>query len=256
MSGSLDGLHLLVTRPEHQAAPLCQLIEAQGGHATAFPTIVIEAIDHPTAILPTTIDIVIFISANAVEFGLPHLASLPASTEFAAVGNSTAQALTTHGLTASIVPQQQFDSEGLLAHPKLQDIKDKQIVIVRGETGRDFLGNSLQQRGATVTYLPCYRRVLPEIKTENVLQKALQNHQLDIILIHSGEALRNLLTLCGDNNKASLLNTQLAVIHYKQAELATQLGFKKPAIVSKQADDDSLVEAVIHWQQHQHSEIQ
>ena len=251
MSGSLNGLHLLVTRPEHQAAPLCHLIKGLGGDAICFPTLVIEAIDHPAFTLPSHIDIVIFVSANAVKFGLTHLANLPATTRYAAVGKSTAQTLMNHGINPDIVPPQQFDSDGLLALAQLQDVAGKQVVIVRGETGRDYLGDQLHQRGATVSYLPCYRRRLPQIKVDNVLHKALQNHQLDIILIHSGEALQNLLTLCDEKDKPGLLATQLTVIHHRQAELAQQLGFEKPAIISPQADDESLVKAVIDWQSNQ-----
>lgn len=253
MSGPLGGLHLLVTRPAHQAEPLCQLIEAQGGTALRFPTLEIEVL-HETITLPAHIDILIFISANAVEHGLPLLGNITEHTQVAAVGNNTARALSRHGINTNIVPQQQFDSEGLLAHPQLENVSNRQIVIVRGESGRDLLGDSLHQRGAHITYLPCYRRALPQVKTDNVLHQALQKRQLDIILIHSGEALQNLLTLCADEDMPALLGTRLAVIHHKQAELATRLGFLQPAIISQQADDDSLLAAVIHWQQHRQSE--
>jgi uroporphyrinogen-III synthase len=41
--GRLTGIGVLVTRPEHQAHHLCQLIEAEGGAAVRYPALVIKA---------------------------------------------------------------------------------------------------------------------------------------------------------------------------------------------------------------------
>ena len=38
----LTGIGVLVTRPEHQANHLCQLIEAEGGAAVRYPALVIK----------------------------------------------------------------------------------------------------------------------------------------------------------------------------------------------------------------------
>jgi hypothetical protein len=38
----LTGIGVLVTRPEHQASHLCQLIEAEGGAAVRYPALVIK----------------------------------------------------------------------------------------------------------------------------------------------------------------------------------------------------------------------
>src|SRR5210317_728923 len=74
----LQGVGVLVTRPRTQAIELVNAIEAQGGDAYCFPVIDIvpledvtvreaaNALEHP--------DIVIFISRNAVEYGIDYAA--------------------------------------------------------------------------------------------------------------------------------------------------------------------------------------
>jgi uroporphyrinogen-III synthase len=151
------------------------------------------------------------------------------------------------GYPVDILPEEQFDSEGLLAHPALQNVNGLSVLIVRGEGGRPLLGETLQQRGAQVDYLAAYQRCLPEVDQHNLLFEALQNNRLDIILISSGEALQNLLSLTGKAQLDKLLDIQLAVTHPRQAEKAKALGFKKTPIISQQPGDQSLIDALIQW---------
>ena len=80
-----------------------------------------------------------------------------------------------------------------------------------------------------------------------MLRDALQNHTLDIILISSGEALENLLSLTGKAETATLLDIQLAVTHPRQAEKAKALGFTRTPIISQQPGDTYLVDALLEW---------
>ena len=248
MPGKLNGLHILVTRPEHQAQPLCQLLQDQGAVTLRFPLINIQPISNPAKPVKPHYDIIIFVSNNAVSLGIPLIQPLLGSAQIATVGKGTARLLNDKGYPATIVPSEKFDSEGLLAHPQLQNLEGKSVLIVRGEGGRPLLGDVLQQRGATVEYLAAYRRCLPALKTDNVLQHALKAHKLDIILISSVEALDNLIALTNDEQRDTILNTQLAVTHPRQAEKATGLGFKKPAIISNEPGDEALVKALIENQ--------
>ena len=70
--GALSGIGVLVTRPEHQAQPLCRLIEAE-----AAPRFLSGARDRARRIATRSaaqsaiwiFDLVVFTSANAVRFG-------------------------------------------------------------------------------------------------------------------------------------------------------------------------------------------
>ncbi|MEJ2140892.1 MAG: uroporphyrinogen-III synthase [Gammaproteobacteria bacterium] len=245
MSGTLNGLHILITRPEHQAQHLCQLLQDQGATVLAFPLINIEPLEDPQRPAQSQYDIIIFVSNNAVTLGIPLIKPLLKNARIATVGKGTARLLEQLEYPADIVPGERFDSEGLLSHPQLQNVTGKSVLIVRGEGGRPLLGDELQKRGANVEYLAAYRRNLPRPGPDNVLQHALKELKLDIILISSGEALDNLLALTSETLMDTLLDTQLAVTHPRQAEKAIKLGFTKPAIISDEPGDEAVLQALI-----------
>ena len=72
---------------------------------------------------------------------------------FAAVGESTAAALSQAGAAAVLWPVDGASSEALLALPELDEtaVVGATILIVRGEGGRQLLGDTLSKRGARVT---------------------------------------------------------------------------------------------------------
>jgi len=247
MPATLAGLNILVTRPEHQASHLCQLLEAQGAQTLAFPLIKIKPLANVPPPAKSHYDVIIFVSNNAVQLGIPLIKPLMAKAKIATVGRGTASLLEQQGFPVDILPDENFDSEGLLAQPSLQQVNDQSILIVRGEGGRPLLGDMLVQRGANVEYLAAYQRGLPDINRPNVLHDALKSNSLNIILISSGEALQNLLSLTEKTQLDTLLNIQLAVTHPRQAEKAKALGFTKEPIISQQPGDESLVDALLQW---------
>ena len=195
MPNDLDGLRVLITRPAHQAAPLQQRLEQAGGQWLLFPLLAIEGSAEPDALQDlfkqlASLDLLIFVSPNAVEFGLPLLdqaGGLPESVQLACVGKGTARKLIElTGRQPNIQPSDRFDSEALLALPAMQQVAGKSILIVRGQQGREHLAESLRARGAKVRYAEVYRRVKPD-NDEQILIRALQQKQIDIISITSSE---------------------------------------------------------------------
>lgn len=157
---TLDGLGVLVTRPTHQADALVSAVESVGGKAYRFP--VFDIVPRPTTDLAeelaaaTNADVLIFVSANAVVHGLAALADSSITARIAAIGPATAAALEAAGQRVDIRPDGGFNSEHLLLEPALIDVRDKSISIVRGETGRELLAETLRHRGAAVDYLSVY----------------------------------------------------------------------------------------------------
>jgi uroporphyrinogen-III synthase len=250
----LHGLGVLVTRPVHQAGHLCDLITAVGGRPIRFPTLAICDLSNSPAVdarLARLADyhIAIFISPNAVHFGLAAIArhgGLPAGIKLATVGNGSAVALQQSlGRPPDIVPLETFDSEALLAMPALQEVAGQRILILRGEGGRELLADTLRRRGATVEYAEVYRRERPaqSCAGQEWLEKA------DIISITSSEALHNLVTMTPAPLHGRLLALPLVVISERTAQLASELGFQHPAIVTRQAGDESILEAISDWSQ-------
>ncbi len=194
---ALQGVGVLVTRPELQAAPLCDLLEAQGATAIRFAALSIRPVADAGAKMSRsdpleTFDVIVFTSANAVRFSAPwlgpplrdfalgdsalrdpaqrdatlHDAAAPDAALrshghapiLAALGPATARALRQAGFPTAIVPVEGFDSEGLLLRPELRDIAGRRVLIVKGIGGREVLQEELARRGARVIAAAVYTR--------------------------------------------------------------------------------------------------
>jgi uroporphyrinogen-III synthase len=213
VEGGLAGVGVLVTRPEHQAEPLVAAIEAAGGRAIRFPAIEVAPLAAATIEAEAAglhdPDIAIFVSANAVRYGLGH-AVAPC---IAAVGPATAAAIEAAGAQVNIRPQAGFDSEHLLAEPEFEDVAGKVVRIIRGESGRELLAETLRKRGATVEYLAVYSRRAPQPDAAALsrLEEAWLAGDVDAVTVMSVETLVNLVTIlpetCRDRLRQTLLVT-------------------------------------------------
>ena len=194
---ALEGVGVLVTRPRTQARELVAAIEAAGGSAFCFPVLDIVAIDEnvvsATADSLAKPDIVIFVSRNAVEYGLKY----SQSGQLAAIGPSTAAAIAAAGRIVDILPSAGYDSEHLLAEPIFNDVAGKHVRIIRGSAGRELLADELVARGANVDYLSVYERRLPRVSAQTFsdLEARWRQGNINVITSMSVQSFRNLVTL-------------------------------------------------------------
>ena len=242
----LAGRGVLVTRPKDQATALCRLIEVAGGRPISFPTIDIEpAADMEAArrLLDEPVDLLFFASRNAVDYALPLCpgAHLPAEPRLAAIGKATAEALAAAGRAPDLIPEGRYDSETLLTHPKLQDLRGQRVLIVRGEGGRPLLGETLRARGAEVRFAEVYRRALPAVDPARLV--ADWDAQVQLVTATSGEILDNLLQLLGEAGRGALLATPLVVVSERTRQEAQHLGFARVELAER-AEDAALVAAL------------
>lgn len=257
----LAGVGVLVTRPRDQAEPLCRLIEQAGGTAIRFPALEIappqdvEALDRLIDRLDE-FDIAIFISPNAVNRAMNRVrarrGSLPARLTVACVGRGSARELKHFGIGEPLVPTGRFDSEALLALPALQAVAGKRVVILRGDGGRELLGETLKARGAVVEYAECYRRVRPAADVGGLLKRWARG-EIDVVTLTSVEALRNLYDMLGKLGAQWLIKTPAVVASERIAAACSELGFKHPPVVAERASDEALVEALKAWRAAQNS---
>lgn len=259
MSGTaaaLAGIGVLVTRPAHQAAGLCQAIEAHGGIAHRFP--VLEIADPPDpaplqamAATLETYDWAIFISANAVSRALQGLLGQrdwPASVKIAVIGRRSAVELERFGLQPDLCPSDKYDSEALLALAPLADMQGKRVVIFRGDGGREQLAETLRARGAHVDYVEAYRRRRPQADATSLLE-VWAGGGIDVVLVNSAESLRNLVAMLGEAGRARLLDTPLLVVSERMLPLAGELGFRHPPVLAANATDAAVLAALLAWRE-------
>jgi uroporphyrinogen-III synthase len=219
----LAGCRVLVTRPKAQGQGLVEAIGAAGGSAVVFPVMEAHGRD-PADIASDTgrlsdPDIVIFVSANAVRFGLASAGS----GKVAAIGPATTRAIEQRGVAVGIRSADGFTSEHLLATPELLDVQGKVIRIIRGNGGRELMAQTLRDRGATVEYLEVYSRHLPahtEAEISDVEQQLVRG-EIDVVTLMSVESLLNLIALLPSTTYPAIANTLLvtpAIRVIKEAE--------------------------------------
>jgi len=244
----LAGRLIAVTRPAAQCASLVDAIRQRGGEALVFPLIVIEPIEDSPEIRRIRsrlgdFDRVFFVSPNAIEIGVAALggqAAWPDRLAVSTVGAGSRAALEALGFRSVIAPDRGSDSEAVLELPQFSAsaLTGKRLLIVRGDGGRDLLGQAASERGAEVTYLSCYRRRPPSGDARALLDAA-GNGRLSAMTATSSEALSNLAALVGEDGLARLRSVPLFVPHHRIAERAASLGFAR--VIETGAGDRGLL---------------
>lgn len=242
-----------MTRPAHQAQAFARMIREAGGRPILFPTIEIRTIDDPRPFLRIVdrldaFDLAVFVSPNAVERALGLITArreLPRRLQVAAVGGGSARALERSGITGVTAPEGRADSEALLELPQFSTMRGKRVVIFRGTGGRELLGATLSERGATVEYAECYRRVKPELDAAPLLE-IWRRKGIDAVTVTSSEGLRNFAEMIGPAGRARLADTPLFVPHPRIAEAAHELAVRR-VIVTGPGDDGMLTGLAAHF---------
>ena len=247
----LTGLNIVVTRPREQSSELARNIEKLGGTCIIFPLLEISPLldEQPLHDLIERLHefhLAVFISPNAVRFGMAAIqkaGGLPATLQVATVGAGSAKALFDYGVSGVITPRQRFDSESLLALDALQNVSGKRVAIFRGDSGRELLGDTLKQRGATVEYVTCYHRSKPQHDMTTLLAA-----RPDVLSVSSSEALNNLWDMLSPPLRELVTNIPLFVSHERIAAAAQRLGWHN--IVTAAGGDESLLSGLLAWAVH------
>ena len=238
---------MIVTRPQRQAAALSVKLAAIGATPLVWPAIVILPPSDPDALAHVhdslaRYDTAIFVSANAVEYGVPAPARWPSTLRVLAPGPGTAEALAAVGLNEVRIPTTTFDSEGLLALPELQNVGGTRVLIFRGQGGRELLGATLVERGARVDYVACYRRAAPQSGAEGLIE-ALRENRAHALTLTSSEGLDNLLAALGDERRR-LAAIPAFVPHPRIADHAREAGLQA---VATSGGDAGLLAGLLEW---------
>lgn len=238
----LNGIKVLVTRPQAQALLLTQLIAQAGGKSVVFPLIEIQPIP-PTQwpfIEWRRVDMVIFVSRNAVSFfkaGYP--AKLPKRLMLVAVGKGTADVMQDNGYQVHVHPAEGGGTEALMKCLDLKSLAHKKIVIVRGQGGRELLAESLRANGAEVRYIEVYERQMPQPSSRQLAAAS----RVDIVLATSLQSVSHLVTLFADTVEM-ILEKPLVVISERIRQYAYSQGFQQVS-VSAQASDKAILQQLI-----------
>ena len=233
-------MRLIVTRPAAQAAGWVRALQALGQDAAALPLIESAPPDDPAPVRAAWLRVlkqpglalVMFVSANAAQhfFALaPAGARWPAGVRAACTGPGTAAALVAAGLPHGQVLQPpaaaaNFDSEALWALLSGEHWAGRQVLVVRGEEGRDWLAETLREQGARVDFVAAYRRLAPQPDAEDValLTRAQTEPAGHLWVFSSSEAVGHLRVLAP---AADWREARALASHPRIAQAARELGF-------------------------------
>jgi uroporphyrinogen-III synthase len=230
-------MRVLVTRPGPQAAEWAARLRDGGIDAVALPLICIGPAADAAAVRQAWANLgaqrlVVFVSPNAAEQFMaarPQGADWPAGVQAASTGPGTTRALRRCGVPAEQIVEPaaeaaQFDSEGLWKQLQSGDWCGAQVLIVRGDGGREWLADTLRGHGAQVALLAAYRRSAPRLDAagQALLHAALDAPRSHLWLFSSSEAIDNLAALAGD--AAEWSEARALATHPRIAARAQQLG--------------------------------
>lgn len=248
----LVDLHCLVLRPEGQGAELATELGERGATVTLCPTTEIQPVtpdpDELTAV--ESADWLVFISPNAVQLGLAAIAAagqpIPEGTRLAAVGAGTARALREAGRAVAAEPAQGGGGAALLGHPDLQALAGRQVVIVRGDGGRETLAEVLTARGARVRYLEVYRRAPARLSVTDAA-KLLHGWRCSaarVTIVTSVSGWKNLLALIGPSEREAVMTGGLVGVSSRVVDATLADGHRGPAQIAEDPSPPALAAAV------------
>jgi uroporphyrinogen-III synthase len=197
LSGPLDGVRVLVLRPEHQAGELAGALEAAGATAVVVPAIRIvppaswTKADEAITRAPN-FDWVVFTSVNGVESIMARmeetgsdLATLPE--KVGAIGPGTRRALEAHGIKVDWMPS---SYTSVKVAEELPDPPAK-VLMIRADIASKELDEALETRGFEVTRIDAYGT---EVTNGDLVQKALT--EVDAVALTSASIARSFALAC------------------------------------------------------------
>ena len=240
-------MRLIVTRPAAQAVEWVRALQALGHAAQALPLIDISPARDPApvrAAWQTLADrtLVMFVSANAVAhfFALaPAGQRWPTTVRAGSTGPGTSAAL-----RAACVPDvclvgppadaAVFDSEALWAQVSSEDWAGRQVLVVRGEEGRDWFAETLRGHGAKVHFVAAYCRSAPQPDAAGLrlLARAQAAPAAHLWLFSSSEAVGHLRALAPG---ADWSRSRAAASHPRIVQAARDAGFGQVLLTAPSA---------------------
>lgn len=249
MPPRLQGQVILNTRPAHQQGELTALLEDDGARVLSFPVIEIVASGKAPE-KPVDHDILLFVSRNAVDHGLDLIdaARLPPSVQFGVIGAATRAALCARlgDIEGRLIDSEPFNSEALLEADALQRVAGKRILILRGQAGRNLLGDELTARGARVDYLEVYRRELPR-RDPGAFTRLVAQRFPTLAVLTSNEGMHNLFELVDSAAADRLRSIAWLLISERMRESALKLGHNGAIVIARSASDDGIWRTIREW---------
>ncbi len=199
-NSNLQQSSILITRPEHKAEEMAEIVSQMNGIPVLFPTITIgppsdwTEIDSVISRL-AAFDWLVFSSANGVKYFYSQLDqyaidTISSSLRIAAVGPKTAKALSRLKFTVDVIPET-YTAEGLVVQFGAIQCTGTSVLHITGDKGRSTLREGLQNLGARVTTVHAYRNMSPEPQNVQTIVDKLLRSRIDFLTFTSPSTFEN-----------------------------------------------------------------
>jgi len=245
---------ILITRPEQAGLKLASRLNSAGYKTLCQPMFDYQSFGSKAALVqhlkqqqPETI---IFISVAAVDYAQALLPinqwqQFYPTANFIAVGSATQAALEKLGINA-LCPSQ-HTSEGILSLPCFQakDLTGHSVVIIRGDSGREHLAQSLTTKHAKVTYFATYQRNWFNFTTDQ--DPIWRKQQINCIVVTSNALLKSIVNLIDISDTYWRETCLWLVPSERVAQQAHQFGLSS-VINTESASDQAILASLLHME--------
>lgn len=243
----LDGRKVLVPRGGPWGDSVASALRKMGATAVIAPMINFATTDDVDTLQTAIKDLaagkfdwVTLTSATTVDVMAAYGAIIPASTQVAAVGETTADALRAAGYKADLVPGEDNTARGLLESwgQATNGVVPLRILTLRSQIAVPVLTEGLKRIGHDVRSVVAYRTVGIPVE-ENIIRDVREGN-FSAVLVTSGSVGEQIALQMGDVPESTLV----AAIGPRTARDARSFGLRVDAVAAEQ-DVDSLIDLLI-----------
>ncbi len=249
----LFGKTIVVTRPEHQAAGLIDLLQEKGADAVNFPVIQTVEPDDWTpldAALGRLSEYhgLIFTSVNGVDFFMQRLKETRRDlrdlkgVRIYAIGPKTEQAIRALGLRVDVRPEQ-FVAESLIKSMSQESFRGKRFLLPRASVAREILPEQIREAGGEIDVVSAYQTIAPDAFFKTELNQSLESGEIDVVTFTSSSTVTNFMELVEPANRERLSQVALACIGPITADTLKQYGFTA-SVIPKDYTVEALAEGI------------
>ena len=179
-------------------------------------------------------------SATTVDVLSAHQATVPASTHIAAVGETTAAALTAAGYQVDLVPPEDNSAKGLLRELAQfeQYGAELRILTLRSDIAKPVLTEGLIARGHTVESVVAYRTI--GVPVDETIIRDIQAGEFKAVFVTSGSVAEQVQLQFGTLPETTIV----AAIGPQSARDAESYGVRV-GVVAQERSAVSLIDAIV-----------
>lgn len=186
MSSTLKGKKILITREQHQAHTLADLISQRGGIPITVPLIKVNCLyEEQINLKERCYEWIFFTSVNGVRCFFEQMDQVDglAHCRIAAVGSKTAEMIEDYGVKVDFIPS--IYNAHTMVTEFLECFPDADhFLLVRGTLSRSILPEAFQQRNLQVHSVVVYETV-PNYEVKPLLSNTLEHESIDILTFTS-----------------------------------------------------------------------